>query len=58
MPVEGGVTKPVQTPYAYPEKPVGLYTPPPRELVPAKKELDKVFTNDHSEAEKTTQALP
>jgi hypothetical protein len=46
MPVEGGVTKAVKTPYAYPPVPIGLYVPPPRELVPAKKELDKKFDID------------
>ena len=38
MPVEGGVTKAVKTPFAYPPTPIGLYVPPPRDLVPKKED--------------------
>ena len=49
---EGGPTKAVKTPHAYPPVPIGLYTPPPRDLV--KKKEGSSETKVDSKGKETT----
>ena len=49
---EGGPTKAVKTPYAYPPTPIGLYKPPPRDLVP--KTVGSSETKVDSKGKETT----
>jgi len=56
MPVEGGVTKAVKTPFAYPPTPIGLYVPPPRDLVPKKEDKKDDDKKDEKDDDKKSLA--
>ena len=56
MPVEGGITKAVKTPFAYPPTPIGLYVPPPRDLVPKKEDKKEDEKKDEKDDDKKSLA--